>query len=399
MDPEGRRAKILVSACMIVRDEERFLGNCLTSLRDLVDEVVIGDTGSTDKSPEIAREHGASVFDIPWKDNFAAARNAVIDRARGQWILAIDADERLRPFSKKDLFSALHRTSKWAFYSMLCHKRDWTPYWVLRVFRNDRRIRYRGTIHENIREGLERVLFLERGEVGYLDIVLDHFGYEGDQVHKYRRNFPLILNELRVNPENTNNISHLGLIYYKLGQVPRAEANWKRAIRIIANKETLEPVDSVAFSYLIESLQNRGKPARRFLDEALKLFANNPQLCCLNARELMAEGRFGQAIPYLKRLLRWGKCRDYDRSIPYYKRIFDAYPNAYLAICLLILGRVEESKLCCDAALKDDPDNPKIQSILKPVIHLYPKTSRLGAIIPRLSRDTHGRRVKIKIIE
>ena len=78
MDPEGRREKILVSACMIVRDEERFLGKCLTSLWDLVDEVVIGDTGSTDKSPEIARDHGASVFDIPWKDNFAVARNAVI---------------------------------------------------------------------------------------------------------------------------------------------------------------------------------------------------------------------------------------------------------------------------------------------------------------------------------
>jgi len=399
MDPEGRRQRILVSACMIVRDEERFLGKCLTSLRDLVDEVVIGDTGSRDKSPEIARDHGASVFDIPWKDNFAAARNAVIDRARGQWILAIDADERLRPFSKKDLFSALHDTSKWAFYSMLRHKRNWTPYWVLRVFRNDRRIRYRGRIHENIREGLERVLFDERGGVGHLDIVLDHFGYEGDQAHKYRRNFPLILQELRVNPENTNNIRHLGLIYYKIGQVALAEARWKRAIRIIANKETLEPVDSIAFSYLIESLQNRGKPARRFLDEALKLFAKNPQLCCLNARELMAEGRFAQAIPYLERLLRWGKGRDYDRSIPYYTRIFDAFPNAYLAICLLMLGRVKESKLCRDAALSNDPDNPKIQSILKPLIDLYHKSGRVGAIIPRLSRDTHGRRVKIENLE
>jgi tetratricopeptide (TPR) repeat protein len=188
------------------------------------------------------------------------------------------------------------------------------------------------------------------------------------------------------------------LIYYKLGQVPLAEAKWQRAIRIIANKETLEPVDSIAFSYLIESLQNRGKPARRFLDEALKLFAKNPQLCCLNARELMAEGRFGQAILYLKRLLRWGECGDYDRSIPYYARIFDAYPNAYLAICLLMLGRVGESKLCRDAALNDDPGNPKILSILKPLNDLYPKAGRLGAIIPRLSRDTHGIRVKIENI-
>ena len=119
MGPDLKKEKILVSACLIVKDEEKFLSKCLTSLRDLVDEVVIGDTGSTDKSVQIAREHGTLVFEIPWKDNFAAARNAVIDRARGQWVLTIDADECLRPFSRKDLVSAFKDPSKWAFYSLL----------------------------------------------------------------------------------------------------------------------------------------------------------------------------------------------------------------------------------------------------------------------------------------
>jgi glycosyltransferase involved in cell wall biosynthesis len=376
--PDSKREKILVSACLISKDEENYLGSCLNSLRDLVDEVVIGDTGSTDKSVQVAREHGAFVFEIPWKENFAAARNAVIDRAHGQWILTIDADERLRSFSKTSLFSAFRDPSKWAFYSLLCHKKDWTPYWALRLFRNDRRIRYRGRIHENIREDLDRILISEGGEVGYADMVLEHFGYEGNQVHKYRRNLPLVRHELRTDPENTNLIRHLGLIHYKLGRITQAEMEWKRAVRLIANKEALEPVDSLAFSYLIESLQNRGKPARRFLDAALKVFPENPQLYCLNARELLAEGRFAPVIPYLHQLLRWGEDKNYARSIPYHTRIFDAYPHAYLAVCLLMLGRLEESRLHCDVAFSTDPGNLKIERMLRPLIALYSHTDHFN---------------------
>jgi tetratricopeptide (TPR) repeat protein len=131
-----------------------------------------------------------------------------------------------------------------------------------------------------------------------LNFFIDHLGYEGDQAHKHQRNLPLILRELRLNPEN-------------------------------------------------------------------------PQLYCLNARELMAEGRFGQAIGYLKRLLRWGECGDYDRSISYHTQIFNAYPKAYLAICLLMRGREKESRRYCDAALNADPGNPKIQRMLKPLSAFY----------------------------
>ena len=202
-------------------------------------------------------------------------------------------------------------------------------------------------------------------------MVIDHFCYEGKNIRKYRRNLPLILEELREHPENTNNIRHLVLICYKLGQVLHAEEEWQRAIHIIPNKEAVEPIDSLAFSYLIESLQNRGKPARGLLDEAMSLFPNNHQLFRLNARELIAEGLFEHAIPYLNRLLRWGESDTYDHSLPYHTRIFNAYPSAYMAICLLMLGRIEESKLCCDAAITHDPENPKVESMLRPLINFH----------------------------
>ncbi|MCW2639770.1 MAG: hypothetical protein JWP76_2076, partial [Dactylosporangium sp.] len=83
----------LLSACMIVKDEEDVLADCLTALRDFVDEIVVYDTGSTDRSRDIAREHGARVIEGYWNDHFGDARNRALAHCTGQWILGVDADE------------------------------------------------------------------------------------------------------------------------------------------------------------------------------------------------------------------------------------------------------------------------------------------------------------------
>ena len=87
---------LLLSAALIVRNEERFLVGCLDSLEGFVDEVVLVDTGSTDATPRIAADRGITVHTFPWADDFSAARNRALDLARGEWILYIDADERIR---------------------------------------------------------------------------------------------------------------------------------------------------------------------------------------------------------------------------------------------------------------------------------------------------------------
>ena len=84
-----------VSLCMIVRDEEAFLEDCLASTRGVVQEIVVVDTGSRDATKRIAAKAGARVFDFPWEDDFAAARNESLRHATGDWILVLDADERL----------------------------------------------------------------------------------------------------------------------------------------------------------------------------------------------------------------------------------------------------------------------------------------------------------------
>src|ERR1700730_1719400 len=92
-----------ISLCVIARDEESFIGDCLASAQPFVDEIVVLDTGSTDATIEIARSYGARIGTFAWRDDFAAARNAAITLATCDWIFMLDADERLQPASGPQL--------------------------------------------------------------------------------------------------------------------------------------------------------------------------------------------------------------------------------------------------------------------------------------------------------
>src|SRR5262249_7777439 len=83
------------SLTMIVKNEEKNLPDCLASVRDLFNELIVLDTGSTDRTREIAAQMGAKVFEFPWQDSFSAARNEAIRHATGEWIFWLDADDRL----------------------------------------------------------------------------------------------------------------------------------------------------------------------------------------------------------------------------------------------------------------------------------------------------------------
>ncbi|MCE5264217.1 MAG: glycosyltransferase [Deltaproteobacteria bacterium] len=100
-----------LSLCMIVKNEEQHLVRCLKSIRDIVDEIIVVDTGSTDKTKEIARVFGARVFDFPWTGDFAAARNHSLAQATGHWILILDADEVLSPLDFKELKGIIGKKS------------------------------------------------------------------------------------------------------------------------------------------------------------------------------------------------------------------------------------------------------------------------------------------------
>ncbi|MFO0852420.1 MAG: glycosyltransferase, partial [Gemmataceae bacterium] len=119
--PATARDRPRVSLCMIVRDEEHNLPDCLRSAADLVDEVVVVDTGSADRTREVARRFGARVVDRPWPDSFAAARNASLDHATGEWAFWLDADDRVGPADRDRLRAVLAGLGPGpAAYAMTC---------------------------------------------------------------------------------------------------------------------------------------------------------------------------------------------------------------------------------------------------------------------------------------
>ena len=91
----GKRASL--SLCLVVRDEQEYLPQCLASVRGLADEIIVVDTGSMDRTREIARDFGATIYEIPWQDDFAAARNFALNKATSDYVFMLDADEYISP--------------------------------------------------------------------------------------------------------------------------------------------------------------------------------------------------------------------------------------------------------------------------------------------------------------
>ena len=204
----GRRyRKILLSLCLIARNEAKNLPRCLESVRGVVDEIVLVDTGSTDDTVAVAEGHGARVFHLPWADDFAAARNEAVRHARGRWILALDADEALTSEARRALRGLLADERFMAFLlnirSPLKDARGQAAVinaWP-RLFRNRPDIRYEGRVHEQISPSIARA----GGMVAATDLVIDHLGYHQDftdQGTKRDRNLELLRQQLAERPDD-----------------------------------------------------------------------------------------------------------------------------------------------------------------------------------------------------
>lgn len=167
-------AAALLSACLIVRDEEAHLGSCLASIDGVVDEVVVYDTGSTDGTVALARSLGARVVEGHWDDDFSRARNAALAACTGEWILQIDADEEL--VVGGDLRTELRATQTEAL-AVEIHNRDddgalMYAHAAIRIFRRDRG-RWTGRLHEHVVGAGGAAL----SNVRSATVHLDHHGY------------------------------------------------------------------------------------------------------------------------------------------------------------------------------------------------------------------------------
>lgn len=181
-------------ACLIARNEERNLPRCLASLAGAVDGICLLDTGSSDGTVQIAREAGAVVGNLPWADDFSAARNACLDLAEGDWILQVDADEELDPATIPALRETLSRPGHCRLLDVTLLDGTDHPGSVLlpRLFRRDPRIRYRRALHESVLDSLAESGL---GDPSPCPVRLVHHGYSANVLAdkaKHQRNIRIL---------------------------------------------------------------------------------------------------------------------------------------------------------------------------------------------------------------
>jgi len=222
-----------ISLCMIVKNEQDYIGKCLDSVKEIADEIIIIDTGSTDRTVDIAKKFNAKIFRHKWNDDFSDARNVSLDKATKEWILVLDADETI---SKKDLarlkeliskapdnvfgFMLIQRSyinnskfPKWIssegdLYEESKSYIGWVYSGITRVFRNRKDIRFEYPVHETIKEAIKRA----DGKIAVTSIPIHHYGKirDGDFVNKKSEMYlELGKKKLKEKPD--------GKFYYELG--------------------------------------------------------------------------------------------------------------------------------------------------------------------------------------
>lgn len=247
----SKNNKIRLSQCMIVKNEEDNIRRALTWGKDIMYEQIVVDTGSTDRTVEIAEEMGAKVFHFTWINDFSAAKNFAIEQATGSWIAFLDADEYFSPEDTKKILPLIARLEKvtpitqrpaiirtalanlndrGGIESVMSHDR---------IFRNISKLRYVNKIHEYLDEtGMGGRVFDVKES-----LTIFHTGYTSEafeKKNKMERNASILEQVVAEEPENYDALLYLGNSYYGKGKYELAEEIYYRVLNHIDDMDGKE---------------------------------------------------------------------------------------------------------------------------------------------------------------
>ena len=248
----------MISLCMIAKNEEKHLEQCLESVKNVVDEIIVIDTGSTDKTKEIAKKFGAKIIDFKWVDDFSAARNESLKHASKDWILVLDADEVLDDEGCKAIKELVEDEEADAFLFLQKnytnessirgfvdeeHKKGdkvylgWYGSFIARLFRNNKGYKFEGIVHELVEPFVER----NKGNIKATNIQVHHYGNADPNDVKKKRQFYLELCKKKINANpNSGSYCELGVLYKENSNFDEAANAFKKSIE-------LNPKNSMAF--------------------------------------------------------------------------------------------------------------------------------------------------------
>ena len=299
-----------ISICMIVKNEESKLNSCLLSAVDIADELIIIDTGSTDKTKEIALQYTDKVYDYEWKNDFSDARNYSITKATNEFILVLDADEVIEGIDKLQVekmilspmevgrFLRINEYSRQDVHYKF-HER------VGRIF-SKFYYKYEGIIHEQL-------VPINHSTIDYYNIplIVYHSGYEGDldaKKKKTDRNVELLKVALEKNPEEPYIIYQIGKSYY-MAESYKLSCEYFSQVLSYDLDIRLEYVQDLVESYGYSLLNSEQYETAMQLLNVYDEFAHSADFIFMIALVLMNNGKFQEAIEEFIKATKKSECK------------------------------------------------------------------------------------------
>ena len=348
-----------ISLCMIVRNEERFLGGALASLRDVVDEMCLVDTGSTDGTVAVAERFGARVKSAAWRDDFAWARNQALAMARHAWILVLDADEELDPGSR-DALRALGRLApdgrgRWIRCRNLQDDVRGTgaaSNALVRIFPNDSHIRYRGRIHEYVaREGEPHALAavvtpIEIVHHGYLSTVMAERG-------KGERNLRVSRAGYDADPDDPANVYAYATSLLLAGERAGARAMFERVCAMTEHTPRGFRPQAMLMLAKLQLEDGQADLALATIDRSIEIVSSLPDAHFLRGKVLAQAGRNEDARQAFQAAIAAGRHAGEQFVVDDEIAIWKAANE--IAVTLMVERRHAEALRWLDAALAARP--------------------------------------------
>lgn len=272
------KEKFSLSICMIVKNEEKYIDNCLKSMTPLIEngiaEFVIVDTGSTDKTIEICRKYTDNIYYFEWQDNFSMARNYSISKAHGEYIFIQDADQCVDNNSINDLVNLFNSKDYRSYNTIYIKLRNYlnknlNEYSDLQfplIFKNDENFKYIGAVHN-------QPVFSE--PIKFTDIQINHFGYimdERKRLAKFNRTATILKKELSKDPDNYYYMFQLAKSYNSIGSFEDSKYQVDKYLKLISkkiDKESLMYYRTAAQTYY---LNNEFIKTMDICNDVLKVF-------------------------------------------------------------------------------------------------------------------------------
>ena len=344
---------------MIVKNEEKNIRRALSWGKGIVCEQIVVDTGSTDRTVEIAREMGAKIFHFEWIDDFSAAKNYAIEQASGDWIAFLDADEYFTEASVQKILPTIQKVEKGGYngrqivaivtelMSIDENGKPGVSGQQMRIFRNIPKLRYRNRIHEELEyAGRETFDVLDaRG-----DLTIYHTGYTKEAIEqsgKSERNIRMLQKELEDDPENVGALVYLGDSYMTGNAYEKARECFHEALKYGTKKEDTLPKDLLRAASMLLILYARDpapeqeETVREIHEKYQEMHSDHPDADCYFGVWLYQNKYYEEATGYLKASL--DKFKRYKGNVQVYMSANLKMIYAQLGDCCLRQKQYEDA--------------------------------------------------------